>query len=117
MIYRLSIYYYRYPLSSPRRAHAPSRWVRELALSVGKFQKMRRHDPLCCGRQPPVQRTLTTPPPAPPVRPTKRAVDSGDSSPFSNVFWHRVFSVAQVGSHPPSLTLTVGPPRHIRAHI
>src|SRR5262245_47315324 len=27
------------------------------------------------------------------------------------------FSVAQVGSHPPPRTLTVGPPRHIRAHI
>jgi hypothetical protein len=45
------------------------------------------------------------------------AVDGGDSSPFSRVFWHRVFSVAQVGSHPPPLTLTVAPPRHIRAHI
>jgi hypothetical protein len=39
MIYRLSIYYYRYSLSSLRRVHAPSRWVSELALSVGKFQK------------------------------------------------------------------------------
>ena len=90
----------------------------ELACFVGRqVPKNAPTRPIVLWPSTPVQRTLTTPPPAPPVRPTKRAVDGGDSSPFSRVFWHRVFSVAQVGSHPPPLTLTVGPPRHIRAHI
>ena len=117
MIYRLSIYYYRYPLPSSRRTHAPSRWG-ELACFVGRQDpKNAPTRPIVLWPSTPVQRTLTTPPPAPPIRPTKRAVDGGDSSPFSSVFWHRVFSVAHVGSHPPPPTLTVGPPRHIRAYI
>ena len=90
----------------------------ERACFVGRqVPKMRRQDPLCAVAVNPCPADAHHAAPAPPVRPTKRAVDGGDSSPFSRVLWHRVFSVAQVGSHPPPLTLTVGPPRHIRAHI
>jgi hypothetical protein len=62
MIYRLSIYYYRYSLASPRRGACPES-LGELACFAGRqVPKNAPHDPLCCGRQPPVQRTLTMPP-------------------------------------------------------
>src|SRR5438105_8632806 len=101
MTYCLSIYYYRYSLSLPETGSCPES-LGELACFVGRqVPKNAPTRPIVLWPSTPVQRTLTTPPPAPPVRPTKRAVDGGDSSPFSRVFWHRVFSVAQVGSHPP----------------
>ena len=116
MTYRLSIYYYRYSLSSPRRAHAPSRWVSELALSVGTFQKMRRQDPLCCGRQP-LSSGCSPRRPSPASTPNKACSGRRGFVAVFERFLALSFSVAHVGSHPPPPTLTVGPPRHIRAYI